>query len=683
MRSLLISLCLFLPLTAAAADDVLVRPAPGWVDRLDVHDAPAPHDVRNGIWGLLTDHQIKVDGAHVTDYYRRVRKVVTSAGVQDASALSIDFDPSYETLVVHDAAVVRDGKRMNELDASELRVIEKEPESGDRIYDGQLTALLFLKDVRPGDVIDYSYSLDGANPLLGGKYADEYELSTTMPTKHIRHRLLWPDGRPLQFSRKPVEAGALAGHAYVWERDDPPVVGDEDDQPGWFDGYDVVQVTEFRSWAEVAQWGVALYQADAASLAAIHDVAARIQREHASQDDRITAAIRFVQDDIRYLGIEMGRNSHEPHQPKTTLAQRYGDCKDKTFLLCLLLNELGKELGVEARPALVNTKWRRRLDDYLPSPFVFDHVIAQIRENGKIHWIDGTISAQGGRLATIETPNDERALVIASDTTALAHIATGDKGGIVIEQTYDASDATKPATMDVVATYRGRDADELRARLATTSIADVGREHLNRYAADQPKIESAGAPTVSDDRDANVIVLREHYRVRDLFTNGAFRYSPRSLELFLKRPATMIRSTPLAFDYPLNITQRATFRLPRDFGSVHDHVVNDSPAFHFERDVEGKGRQVVLTYRLISRKDAIAVADVPKHLVALNEVGDALDWTVEPRATLASAASVNWMFGGIVLLVALLTWTFGRLSATRGARTSAASRPAAPPRVAD
>lgn len=677
---MLISLCLLAPLTAAAADDVLVRPAPGWVDRLEVRDAPAPHDVRNGIWGLLTDHQVKIDGSHSTDYYRRVRKVLTTAGVQDASELSIDFDPSYETLVVHDAAVLRDGKRMSELDASELRVIEKEPASGDRIYDGQLTALLFLKDVRAGDVIDYSYSLEGANPLLGGKYADEYELSVTMPTKHIRHRLLWPAGRPLQFSRKPVETGSLAGHAYVWERDDPSVVEDEDDQPAWFDAYDVVQVTEFRSWAEVAQWGVALYQPDAASLAAIHDVAARIEREHSSQDDRITAAIRFVQDDIRYLGIEMGRNSHEPHQPKTTLAQRYGDCKDKTFLLCLLLHEL----GVDARPALVNTKWRRHLDDYLPSPFVFDHVIAQVRANGSTHWIDGTIAEQGGRLATIETPNDERALVIASDTTALAHIATGDKGGIVIAQTYDVSDETKPATMDVVATYRGRDADELRARLATTSIADVGREHLNRYAADQPKIEAAGAPTVSDDRNANVIVLRERYRVRDLFTNGAFRYSPRSLELFLKRPATMIRTTPLAFDYPLNITQRATFRLPRDFGSVHDHVTNDSPAFHFERDVEGKGRQVVLTYRLTSRKDAVAVVDVPKHLVALNEVSDALDWTVAPRATLASAASVNWMFGGLVALVAMLTWTFGRLTASRSERrTSAALRPAAPPAAAD
>ena len=88
-------------------------PAPSWIDRVDVRDEKAPADVRNGIWGLLTDHQIRVDGEHVTDYYRNVRKVATSAGVQDASQLSIDFDPTYETLIVHEAAVIRDGKRMN------------------------------------------------------------------------------------------------------------------------------------------------------------------------------------------------------------------------------------------------------------------------------------------------------------------------------------------------------------------------------------------------------------------------------------------------------------------------------------------------------------------------------------------------------------------------------------------
>ncbi len=199
MRTVLLTLLLLVPYTAIAAENVEVRPAPAWVDHVDLGNEKPPDDVRNGIWGVLMDHQVKVDGSHVTEYFRSVRRVLSNQGVQDASQLSIDFDPSYETLIVHDAEVVRDGKRMPELNAGEMRVIEKESESDDRIYDGQLTALIFLKDVRPGDRIDYSYSLEGANPLLGGKYADEYEMSTSRPTKHLRHRLLWPAARPLQY----------------------------------------------------------------------------------------------------------------------------------------------------------------------------------------------------------------------------------------------------------------------------------------------------------------------------------------------------------------------------------------------------------------------------------------------------------------------------------------------------
>ncbi len=219
---------------------------------------------------------------------------------------------------------------------------------------------------------------------MGGKFADELELSTPLPTKHLRHRLVWPAGRPLQFRStirglQPRIEHRGSEEVYIWQRDDAPVVNEEDQQPTWFDPFDLVQVTEFRSWSEVAQWAGALYKPDDASLAAVREIAARIRREHASHDAQVTAAIRFVQDQVRYLGIEMGRNSHEPHQPAVTLAQRYGDCKDKTFLLSLLLHEL----GVDAQPAMVNTKLRHRLDDYLPSPFVFDHAITEVVTAGR------------------------------------------------------------------------------------------------------------------------------------------------------------------------------------------------------------------------------------------------------------------------------------------------------------
>src|SRR5205085_76024 len=210
---LLVLLVLIAPLARAADFDV--RPRPAWTDQAPATAAGAE---RAGVAGILTDHQVRVDGSSVDEYFRRVRKVVSAAGVQNASELSIDFDPSYQRLALHEIALVRGARRVNQLDRRAVRVIEKEPESDEKIYDGQLTALVFLQDVRPGDVIDYSYSLHGANPLLGGKYADEFDFEATVPTALVRHRLLWPAARPLHVRGATAVEHRGATDVYTWTR---------------------------------------------------------------------------------------------------------------------------------------------------------------------------------------------------------------------------------------------------------------------------------------------------------------------------------------------------------------------------------------------------------------------------------------------------------------------------------
>ena len=55
---------------------------------------------------------------------------------------------------------------------SNVRVIQPEAGLDEQIYSGQLTAVVFLRDLRPGDTLDYAYSLEGPNPILAGAYDD-------------------------------------------------------------------------------------------------------------------------------------------------------------------------------------------------------------------------------------------------------------------------------------------------------------------------------------------------------------------------------------------------------------------------------------------------------------------------------------------------------------------------------
>jgi transglutaminase-like putative cysteine protease len=209
----------------------------------------------------------------------------------------------------------------------------------------------------------------------------------------------------------PQRAERRTGHEWVWDLHDVEAVDLADGTPAWFDLYPWVQVTDFSSWGEVVRWAHALFQAPEAGRGGLAEIVSRCAAE-GDREARALCAIHFVQDDIRYLGLEIGPNSHQPHDPGEVLAQRFGDCKDKSLLLTVLL----RELDLEARPALVSTSHGRALDDWLPTPNAFNHAIVRLDlpdgADGAPIFIDATHSLQRGRLATMAPPTFERALVV-------------------------------------------------------------------------------------------------------------------------------------------------------------------------------------------------------------------------------------------------------------------------------
>ncbi|HEX8252813.1 MAG TPA: DUF3857 domain-containing protein [Thermoanaerobaculia bacterium] len=646
-KLLLLATLVTLPLFGREFD---VRPAPRWVEPLDVvtNVVVAKQNVRWGIYEILSDHQLREDA----EYFRTVRKVLSPSGVQNASELELDFDPSFERLTIHEITLIRDGVAYDALEADAIRVIDKEDDADNRIYDGARTALIFLRDIRPGDVIDYSWSLTGANPILGGRFTDEFDLSSGVPSRRIRHRLLWPAGRALQWrGAQPSIVTNGAEKVLTWEATDVAALAVEDAIPSWYEPWRSVQVSEFATWHDVASWADAMFRLHERSTREVRELANELRAVHATRDAQVTAAIRFVQDDIRYLGLEIGRNSHEPHQPWETLHARWGDCKDKTLLLVALL----RELGLEAYPALVSTRLQHRIEEKLPSPFLFDHVIAHVIENGRTYWVDGTISDQGGTLATIDTPSDRRALIVRAETLTLAKVGTNAKAETLVEQTYTTTSFDAPPALEVRTTYRGSDADAMRSHLATLSLEDYAHDRINDLAVDQPKIAADGLPTVKDDRLRNTLIVTERYRVPELWKGGHWTWYPRVLESHLLRPDTMIRKMPLAFSYPLNVEQIVRFNFPEAVEVEKNSSVTETPTFRYEYAVVRNGKTVTIRRSLRALRDVVEVKDVAEHLTKLNEIWSEIGYRLAPdgasrvEASAMASSDVRWGVAGILI----------------------------------
>ena len=66
---------------------------------------------------------------------------------------------------------------------------------------------------------------------------------------------------------QPVAITGKKTNEYVWDLRQVPGVALEDSLPAWYDPEPWVQLTDFKTWAEVNQWASALFQVTVTLLA--------------------------------------------------------------------------------------------------------------------------------------------------------------------------------------------------------------------------------------------------------------------------------------------------------------------------------------------------------------------------------------------------------------------------------
>ncbi len=509
-----------------------------------------------------------------------------------------------------------------------------------------------------GDIVDYAYSIDGASPVSAGRFAERVFLAESAGVVHLTRRIVADDPHRLVLRRhdagEPAESSERGAHVYAWDRHDVPATEEEDDVPSWYVPVPWVDVSEFASWVEVARSVAPLFR-DTDLSGEMSALVAKWKAESPSDEERALAATTFVQDEVRYLGIEIGPHSHAPFSPATVLSRRFGDCKDKALLLATLL----RALGMQAEPVLVNTEARRTLDDRLPSPFAFDHAIVRAVVGGATRWIDATMSFQRGELARWEAPRYERALVMSPGAEGLVPIpATPRKTPTYdVDETFTVPSAPgAPVALQVVTTYRGADANGMRADLASSSAGQMARNYLNYYAKRDPKITPTTETTFADDPAANVIVARESYSIPDFFTDGGRDFWPEAIDKHLQRPRIVIRKMPLAVAFPLLVAHHTHVRLASGWKAspLTTDLADDATSFHASRSMDGD--TLTLDYRFETLADDVPVAKVADHLATIEKVRDATSFRLDAddargqKVARVDSRASWFLTGGMVLL---------------------------------
>ncbi|SHH20793.1 Transglutaminase-like superfamily protein [Chryseolinea serpens] len=670
--------CIFLTLIAlalgisrVAAQQVKILPAPQWVtlQNPDLKAKP-PAGQSGGSYYLLIDEQDNL--ALKESYVHYAYTLLTTEGVQEMADLSIDFDPSYQTLAFHQLVIHRDGKVINKLHARDLRTIQREQSMDRYLYDGSLSVVLNVQDVRVGDVLEYSFTRKGFNPVFNGHYGDRIYFDYSVPYASLYHRLVVPSEKKLftKYYNEEVPAaiqqkGRLT--EYVWKLANVKRVTYDDYVPGWFDASRHVAVTDFESWAEVAQWAGVHFEVPAAEQRKLRQFLEG-QFDAAGKQEILEKATRFVQDEVRYLGFESGRNSHKPHSPLKVYEQRFGDCKDKSLLLCSIL----RQYDIQAYPMLVNTSTRNTMSAQLPAANLFDHCVVAVLQDDQRLYIDPTISNQGGSITSNYFPNYGEGLIISDTTTALVKLPQPVVSETTEEQTFTIADRVGPVIMEVKTTYTGSEADNQRAEFASGTISGAQKGYIDFYASQYPEIEVVDTLTIADDRRENKFVVLEKYKISNFWTSDEAdkgkktgEFSAQTLRTYVNVSKSASRTMPYRLIYPLNYHHRIRVHLPEAWNIANDSKKITSPYYEYAYEVryEGGAKELRIDIDYKTLADHVPVEDVKKfindHDTMLGLVGYSLFWNESGDSTASvTGVSTTAIVASVILLLASIWFAY-------------------------
>lgn len=633
---------------------------PAWLNTYKDYNKSIPaRDVDNGYFYQLIEEQIQVEKQ--ADYSHVIRQIVSDAGIQNGSEISISFDPSYQRLDFHEIIVWRDNKPQNRLSAGSFKMIADEQELSKFIYQGTYSAYCILADIRKGDKIEYSYTITGRNPILGNQFCHNLFLQQSQPIAHLYKAILASPQRKLNFKAfNKVPKTAISDKnglkCYEWEDFQVQPAHDYDNQPGWYTSYGYIQVSDYNSWQDVVNWALKINPIALNIGGKLAKQIAVFKTESGNDKEKyFRNAVKLVQDEIRYMGIEMGEYSHRANNPEKVYEQRYGDCKDKSLLLASILNAG----GIPANIVLINTGARSKTDQYLPSPYVFDHAIVVATVNDRQVWIDPTISYQRGTGINLYFPGYGEGLVIKQGINALTTIPLSKAGTINCRELYTVPADNGKVSLDVITKYTLNQADNIRQDLASSSLSETEKSYLNYYAKTYPKIEAKDSVTITDNEEKNELTTIEHYLIPGFFKKDtvADRYEASFYADYISRQlgsANTKSPYPLSLNYPYAINYTTCVVLPSGWIVENKQTSIKRDAYSFASKIAAIGDTLFLNYQFSYLKDFIPVNKLDEYRADVKQIKDedlSYSFNYAPDRKDAIFRLNYWMLFGVIAFV--------------------------------
>ena len=536
-----------------------------------------------------------------------MKVLIENTGAENAGEINISFDPQYQKLYVHEVKILRGNQVIDQLQLSNFKIIASETESSRFIYNGTYSAYLILDDLRKGDKIVTSYSLKGFNPVFGNKFFDSYSLQYYEPIGVVHVSYMVPKERSITFRNyqgavAPKEELKNGYQYYSWEETDLPGYDYEDYTPAWYNEYQWIECSEFKSWHEVGQWAKSVNEIlpleKKSPLQMYADNLWREAKEDLNEYFRL--AVDFVQNEVRYMGVEIGEYSHRANSPHKVFNQRYGDCKDKSVLLATLLTYK----GIDASLVLAHTYRGDGIDKELHSPGSFNHMVLQAKVDGRVQFIDPTITNQAGNIRYRYFPYYGQVLVL-NDSEKLKESPKEDGGRVSIEEKYlMKNDGT--ARLEVKSIYTRYRADNIRSYFMNNARKQIQKDYLAYYSEKHRAIVEEKPIKFIDDGEANQVQVLEYYSIDEDFASKEQESERKYVDFYASPIANKFpdikpnRKGPVSLDYPFSMDYTVLLINPDDnpMGRIFENDYFNSTSYYLSKNISSVKDTLRIRYEI-------------------------------------------------------------------------------------
>lgn len=353
--------------------------APSWIHAQTGAALPA-HDDKTNAAVLYAETILTIQpNGKIKKLYREADRILRPDG-EGRGVVRVYFDSQSRITNLHAWCVPVSGKdyEVKEKDAVESAIIGVD---GSDLVSDLRTKTLRIPAATAGSVVGYEIEQE-LRPYV---MVDDWDFQDTIPVREAHYTLQLPKGWSYKTNwlnhseQAPTESGA---GQWNWSIKDVQPIHIEPDMPPWrgIAGRMVVafvppsgQNPGIQSWRDIGAWYLGLTQGRREASAEIKQKVAELTASVPTLLGKMQALASFVQNDIRYVAIELGIGGQQPHPAAEVFNHRYGDCKDKVTLLSAML----EEVGVDSYYVIINTV-RGSVTATTPPNLDFNHAILAI-----------------------------------------------------------------------------------------------------------------------------------------------------------------------------------------------------------------------------------------------------------------------------------------------------------------